>query len=147
MSSLATTLFDRWCYKCTAFECLMYMEWITVFWLLLVQVFLPEPLPHWDKFNVLRVQVNYFDLMGFKSHDLEDIRNFSGRPRFWNHKYSILMPDKVDFWEIKFSFLKFWLLLEWIRAIYGCLNHFYHMYWWFLFLFFEKVSLKISETL
>ena len=139
-SSLATALFDWWCYKCTTFErygrwmllissvslwntmmisaiqpgsimllqdkfqfhaaatfdCLWgTMEWTTVFLIALVQVFLPKPLPHWDKFNVWEFKWTNFDLMGFKSHDLEDIRNFSGRPRIWNHNYSVLMPRKL----------------------------------------------------
>ena len=73
----------------------------------IVQVFLPKPLTHWDKFNVLRVQVNYFDLMGFKSHDLRDVKNFGGCPRFWEPQIFNPNADKGDFWEIKFSISNF----------------------------------------
>ena len=36
-------------------------------------------------------------LMGFKSHDLRDMKNFGGRPRFWEPQIFNPNADKGDF--------------------------------------------------
>ena len=36
-------------------------------------------------------------LMGFKPHDLRDMKNFDGRPRFWEPQIFNPNADKGDF--------------------------------------------------